>query len=1005
MTPERYRQIGEIYHAALEVEGEERAAFLERACANDIELRREVESLIASHEQAANFIATPALAVAAGLIVQRDSLVGQTVAHYRVLSLVGEGGMGEVYLAEDTRLGRRVALKLLSAAFTNDADRMRRFMQEARAASALNHPNILTVHEIGRVNGVDFIATEFIEGETLRPSMAKRRLRLSQALDIAAQVAGALAAAHAAGVVHRDIKPENIMVRPDGYVKVLDFGLAKLAGPGLETGNEASTVTRVETNPGVVMGTVQYMSPEQARGLPVDARTDVWSLGVVLYEMVASRPPFEGATRSDTIVSILEREPALLARLAPETPAELERIVTKALTKNAEERYQTVKDMAIDLRRLRRRQEVEAEIERSAAPEASSSDAAVIGRQTAVVQESMAVRTGQVETAAATSSIEYLVSEVKRHKRGAAVGGALVIVLAGLAYSVYRFNNKNQPPTKPAALFQTTRITRLTTDGKASEAAISPDGKYVVYVKDDGRQSLWVRQVATGSEVQIIPPSEIEYLGITFSPNGDYVYYVTREKSGESALYQMPAIGGASRKLLAGIMGPISFSPEGERFAFVRSGREESSLVIANADGTGQQGIASRKFPNNFWYMPAWSKDGKIIACAARNFDDGFHLEVVGVQVDDRKVQLIFRQRWYWIDHLMWLSDSSGLLMTGTDQAERTPQVWFLPYPHGEPRKITNDLNTYVGLSLTAASNILATVSSTDISNIWTAPSDNASLGTQLTSGVGRYDGAEGISWTPDGKIVFRSWAKGTNDVWVVERDGSNLKQVMENDPDASGLSVSPDGQYIVFSSRRGGDSDIWRTDIDGANAKQLTLGGDGSRFLPSISPDGKWVVYSFFSDLGPTIWKLPVDGGDSVRLSDKRARSQSISPDGKLIACGYFGDQRSSIGIRMAVIPIEGGPPAKIFDVRLSPFSKWRSFGSLDTIRWSPDGHSLTYIDTLEGVSNIWSQPLDGGKPLQLTNFKTGRIFNFAWSRDGKWLALARGSVTSDVVLISDLR
>ena len=487
-------------------------------------------------------------------------------------------------------------------------------------------------------------------------------------------------------------------------------------------------------------------------------------------------------------------------------------------------------------------------------------------------KEPTATRTGQVGTATATSSIEYLVSEVKRHKRGVALAGALlVIVLAGVAYGIYRFNSKNQSPTKPAALFQATKMTRLTTDGKASDAAISPDGKYVVYVKDDnGLQGMWVRQVATGSEVQVIPPSEIEYMGITFSPNGDYVYYVTNEKSGESALYQMPAIGGASRKLLAGIMGPITFSPEGERFAFVRSGKEESSLVIANADGTGQQGIASRKFPNNFWYMPAWSKDGKIIACAARSFDDGFHLEVVGVQVDDRKVQLIFRQRWYWIDHLMWLSDSSGLLMTGTDQAERTPQVWFLPYPQGEPRKITNDLNTYVGLSLTATSNILVTVSSTDISNIWTAPSDNASLGTQLTSGVGRYDGAEGISWTPDGKIVFRSWAKGTNDVWVVERDGSNLKQLMENDPDASGLSVSPDGQYIVFSSRRGGDSDIWRTDIDGGNAKQLTPGGDGSRFLPSISPDGKWVVYTFFSDSGPTICKLPVDGGDSVRLSDK---------------------------------------------------------------------------------------------------------------------------------------
>ncbi|MBA3354700.1 MAG: serine/threonine protein kinase, partial [Pyrinomonadaceae bacterium] len=378
MTPERYRQIGELYHAAIELDAQERAAFLARACAGDEEMRREVESLVASHEEAADFIAEPALAVAAELLAEGEggALTGRAVSHYKILSLIGAGGMGQVYLAEDTQLGRRVALKLLRAAFTNNDDRMRRFKQEARAASALNHPNILTVHEIGRADGVDFITTEFIEGETLRASLAKGRVRFAQALDVAAQVAGALAAAHAAGVVHRDIKPENIMLRPDGYVKVLDFGLAKLAPQGRAGESEASTVARVETNPGVVMGTVQYMSPEQARGLTVDERTDVWSLGVVLYEMVAGRPPFKGETHSDTIVSILEREPAPLAPHAADSPAELERIVMKALTKDKDERYQTVKDMGIDLRRLRRRLDVDAEIERSATE--AGGDAAAI---------------------------------------------------------------------------------------------------------------------------------------------------------------------------------------------------------------------------------------------------------------------------------------------------------------------------------------------------------------------------------------------------------------------------------------------------------------------------------------------------------------------------------------------------------------------------------------------------------------------------------------------------
>src|SRR6266542_17346 len=351
MTPERHRQIGDIYHAALEVEAKQRSAFLDRACAGDTTLRREVESLIESHEQGADFIEAPALAVAAELLAEGEAgaVLGQTFGRYRVLSLLGAGGMGRVYLAEDTGLGRRVALKFLPEYFTDNKNQVQRFRQEARAASALNHPGILTVYEVGQLDGTEFIATEYVEGETLGTRLTHGPFAVREALDVAAQVADALVAAHQAGIVHRDIKPDNLMIRRDGYVKILDFGLAKLTEniSGPRSGKfEAPTIPDVRTNPGVVMGTARYMSPEQARGLPVDVRTDVWSLGVVVYEMVAGRPPFGGATHSDTIVSILEREPTPLQRHVPETPAELERIVTKALAKNTEERYQTVKDMA-----------------------------------------------------------------------------------------------------------------------------------------------------------------------------------------------------------------------------------------------------------------------------------------------------------------------------------------------------------------------------------------------------------------------------------------------------------------------------------------------------------------------------------------------------------------------------------------------------------------------------------------------------------------------------------
>lgn len=337
--------------------------------------------------------------------------------------------MGEVYLAEDTRLRRKVALKLLSADLTKSEDRLRRFEQEAFAASALSHPNILVIHEIGSQHDVHYIATEYIEGETLRSQMARGTVPLREALDVAAQVASALAAAHSTGIVHRDIKPENIMLRPDGYVKVLDFGLAKLIETTpLSSDTEAPTIARVATDPGTVMGTVAYMAPEQARGQSVDARADIFSLGAVIYEMVAGRPPFDGESASDIIADILKTQPLPLARYSQEAPAELERIVTKALAKDKEERYQTAKDLLIDLKRLRQRQELEAELERSMSPETFASTAARVAVTTDA--SAAAERT--------TSSAEYLISEIRRHKRGAlAAAGILALAISALAYFFY----------------------------------------------------------------------------------------------------------------------------------------------------------------------------------------------------------------------------------------------------------------------------------------------------------------------------------------------------------------------------------------------------------------------------------------------------------------------------------------------------------------------------------------------------------------------------------------
>ena len=379
---ERWQQVERLYHAALERGAERRAAFLAEACAGDEGLRREVESLLAYEEQAEAFIESPALEVAAKMMAEEQGATvaaGQTINQYKIISPLGAGGMGEVYLAEDTRLGRRVALKFLPALFTQDKGHLRRFEQEARAVAALSHPNVCTIHEVVETGeGRHCIVMEYVEGVTLRERIAEGRMKVGEALDVAGQVASALSAAHAAGIVHRDIKPENVMLRRDGYVKVLDFGLAKLTEKESEPpdGEGESRSLELKTSPGMVMGTVAYMSPEQARGLPVDARTDVWSLGVVLYEMVAGRQPFDGATPTDVIISIAEREPEPLARCAPEVPIQLERIVKKALAKDREERYQTAEDLLIDLKGLRHELEIEAEVERYKQPTASSGSAA-----------------------------------------------------------------------------------------------------------------------------------------------------------------------------------------------------------------------------------------------------------------------------------------------------------------------------------------------------------------------------------------------------------------------------------------------------------------------------------------------------------------------------------------------------------------------------------------------------------------------------------------------------
>src|SRR6266540_3148352 len=481
MKPERLQRSDEILQSALELAPEEQAAFLDEACAGDPALRQKIESLLAAAQQMGGFMEERMSRVAGELMIDEpvSATAGQTIGYYKIVELLDKGGMGEVYLATDTRSGREVALKLLPALSVGDEQRVRRFQQEARSILALNHPNIVTIYEIGQTDSAHYIVTERITGATLRQRLAGAPLEIPEALAIAIEVAKALEATHAAGIVHRDIKPENIMLRPDGYVKVLDFGIAKLteqAAPKVST--EAATMMKVRTAPGVVMGTVHYMSPEQARGQQVDARTDIWSVGAVLYEMVAGRPPFEGEAPNDVMALILQKgkEPLPLARYRPEAPAELQRIATRALQKERDKRYQTIKDLRLDLENLKQEEEFKAKLEQSVSPEQGNTKTATASR------------------AQTTSSAEYLVTGFKSHKGSISLAVAALVVVSAAIASYSYFTRSDSLAVLP--------FTYVNTD---TNVMADPDSEYL----SDGITESIINHLSQLPNLRVIPRSTV----------------------------------------------------------------------------------------------------------------------------------------------------------------------------------------------------------------------------------------------------------------------------------------------------------------------------------------------------------------------------------------------------------------------------------------------------------------------------------------------------------------
>ena len=915
--------------------------------------------------------------------------------------------MGEVYLARDTQLDRLIALKLLPTEVAHDQQRLYRFLQEARAASALSHPNVAHIYEIGEAGGAHFIAMEYVDGTALDKQIAGRPVRLAELLDIAIQIADALDEAHGRGIVHRDIKSSNIMITARGRVKVLDFGLAKVSTPAGVTDRTSNSelATRVKTTPGVVMGTVNYMSPEQALGREVDQRSDIFSLGVVLYEMATGRLPFSGDTVTDTIDRIAHSQPEAIARLNYDVPAELEVIIKKALRKDRAERYQTVHDLLIDLRELKRDADFAAGIERSTPPASRSAeiktqvfDSASIASQTSVPAAASTTSIPHHPT----SSAEYVAGEIKKNKTVVIIAGVLVVLMLGLAVmgiagvAFYRYMGRGDSASKTPGAAPNMKITRLTANGKTENAAISPDGKTVVYaLKEGGKRSLWIRQVATNSNVQIVAPAETNIGRQTFSPDGNYVYYQAYTKENpEGVLFQVPSLGGVPRKILSNIASAITFSPDGKKIAFIRNDNAatgEDQLIIADADGANEKKLAARKgdtfFPSNGL---SWSPDGKLIAAPVGAYAGGFHLTVATIDVNSGETKEMTTQWFFDIGRVSWLSDGSGVVVNAAEKGATLNQLWLVTYPKGEARMITHDLIDYGGTSLTSDSRSLVSVQFDFTANIWVAPINDLMHGKQITSA--KLEGDRGLAWTPDGRIIYSSQAGGNFDLWIMNADGTNQKQLTSTSAVETETQVSPDGRYIFFNSDRGKLPSVWRMDIDGNNVKQIT---DQEDYLSDIAPDGKSILFTSWRTGRQTLWRTSADGGPATQLSDLFIADARISPDGKSIACKSR-DENPTLPTKLILIPIEGGAPTKSFD--LLPTTGGAP-------EWAKDGKSVTFYDSRTGTSNLWSFPIDGSPMKQLTDFKPDAVWNRQLSFDGKLMVMSRGLATSDVILITDFR
>jgi eukaryotic-like serine/threonine-protein kinase len=963
---ERWKQIESLYHAALERETATREAFLAEASAGDEELRREVMSLIAYDDQSASLIESPALEVAArewaddssSLLSQPPADAPSQIGAYRILSPLGRGGMGEVWLALDTRLGRKVAIKLLPAEFTSQPERVRRFEQEARAASALNHPNIVTIYEIGEVDGRRFIVTEYVEGETLRQRL-QRRIGLTEALEIASQVAAALQAAHDAGITHRDIKPENVMARKDGLVKALDFGLAKLRADketkgrrdGETEGQSVSPSLALSVPPsltaaGTVMGTASYMSPEQARGEKVDHRTDIFSMGVMLYEMLAGRRPFEGATASDVMAAVLTNEPVPLVEIAPEVPVTLWRIVRRCLEKEPERRFQSAGDLAFALDVLK--------TSSGSSPSVNDSTEARI-------------------------AVPLLSSPGKGWKRWVLATAATALTLAAFVVAV--FHLWRQPEEKLAVSF-TFGLPDNWEFRWHDSPAVSPDGKYIVYsaspvsAQSRSEAPLWLRRLDS-AKAKPLPDTEGGFSPF-WSPDSRFVAFWARGRLRKIDVSSGSAVticeSGGSLPGSWNLEGVILFSPD---------------LRLSRVAAAGGQAVALKPFADGETgqFNPRFLPDGKHFLYSSQNKDqqnDGIYVASLDEGAQRKPIlKGVVSAVYVPTGHLLFTREN--LLMAQRFDLKLLEVA-------GEPIPVAEQVASYTGdksipfAAFSASENgVLAwkvKAADPDKTQLTWFDRSGKRLGTMSESAM-----YSGPSFSPgEDRLVVSIADPGTRmrDLWIMQIPLGASSRLTFDPGDDLNPRWTPDGKWIIFTSTQNGPRNIYRKPADGRGAVELLFASGEAQNLEDISPDGRSLLFNYNPGQSEPRLALLSLNGERRRTPFPPAKFREdagrFSPNGRWVAYRSYETGESRIFVRG--LPLSGGDAG----------GKWQiSDRGGNQPQWRGDGKELFYLDgaTLTAVEvNTEGASFSAGtpKPLFSVNIEAEQRRNrYIATKDGQ--------------------